>query len=85
MSSPVASHHLHLTPHIMIDFDQETIQHHDRNIVLPARTWRLLQHLVNQPNRVVSDTELLAQVWPGEAHHTPADLYRQRALITNAG
>lgn len=84
MSSPVASHHLHLTPNIMIDLDQETIHHNDRIIVLPARTWRLLHHLLTQPNRVVSDAELIAHVWPGEAYHTPTDLYRHIYRIRRA-
>ncbi|MCY0865368.1 MAG: helix-turn-helix domain-containing protein [Sulfobacillus sp.] len=84
MSPITSSHQIPITPTILIDLDQEVIQRHDRLIVLPARTWRLLRYLLDHPNRVVTDAELIAHMWPGEAYHTSADLYRHIYRIRQA-
>lgn len=64
-----------LSPRIRIDGALHGVWRGRRFYPLPARTWAILAYLVQHPNAIVSEGQLLAVVWPGELR-TSADLVR---------
>jgi Response regulators consisting of a CheY-like receiver domain and a winged-helix DNA-binding domain len=58
----------------MMDRDRSVLAIGDRPMLLTNREFRLLEKLAANPERIVSQTELLDEVWANDIHRSPKTL-----------
>ena len=58
--------HIVTAGHLSIDLHRRTVTRSGDPVDLTRTEWRLLQHLVANPGRVMLNTELLARIWGPE-------------------